>query len=94
MGDLDEHKTGQGNEDDEGENKRRVENQEPGVDIPSEEEISVLDLTNHIIKQDQFEGIHILDGSFEKVEGAPNFRKIQGFPIFGTGQPTENAMVG
>jgi len=53
----------------------------------------VIDLTNHDIKPDMFEGIHVLDDKFEKLDGAPNFRQLRGFPIFGTGQPTEAAMV-
>ena len=52
-----------------------------------------IDLTNYDIKPDMFEGIHVLDEKFEKIEGAPNFRQLKGFPIFGTGQPTESAMV-
>ena len=39
-------------------------------------------------------GIHILDDQFEKIKGAPNYRHLRGFPIFGTGQPTEDAMIG
>lgn len=53
----------------------------------------VIDLTHHDIKPDMFEGIHVLDDKFEKLDGAPNFRQLRGFPIFGTGQPTEAAMV-
>ena len=49
------------------------------------EEIPFLDLSNHWIKPDMFDGIHILDDSFEKIEGAPNFRQIPVFPVFGTG---------
>jgi len=52
-----------------------------------------IDLTHHDIKPDMFEGIHVLDEKFEKIEGAPNFRHLKGFPVFGTGQPTEAAMV-
>ena len=25
----------------------------------------------------------------ERIEGAPNFRQVNGFPVFGVGQPTE-----
>merc|ERR1719288_120343 len=28
-----------------------------------------------------------------KIDGAPNFRQINGFPVYGTGQPTEEGMV-
>ena len=58
-----------------------------------EEEQSILNLTDHIIKQDQFDGIHILDERFKKVEGAPNFRQIEDFLVYGTGQPTKEAMM-
>ena len=57
------------------------------------EEIPFIDLSNHIIKPDMFDGIHVLDDVFEKIAGAPNFRQVSGFPVFGTGQPTEDAMV-
>merc|ERR1719266_2886918 len=34
--------------------------------------------------------MHMLPGeNVEKLEGAPNFRQVAGFPIFGVGQPTE-----
>ena len=62
-------------------------------DVEIEEETPFLDLSNHCIKPDIFDGIHILDDSIEKIEGAPNYRQIPGFPVFGTGQPTEGAMV-
>merc|ERR1712106_340866 len=58
-----------------------------------EEEIPLIDLSSYIVKPDQFEGIHIMDDKFEKVAGAPNFRQLPGFPIFGTGQPTEAGLV-
>jgi len=63
---------------------------------PQEEEVEeepLIDLTNYFVKPDQFDGIHILDAKFEKIDGAPNFRQLPGFPIFGTGQPTEAGMV-
>jgi len=59
----------------------------------NEEETPFIDLSNHCIKSDMFDGIHILDNSFPKIYGAPNFRQILGFPVFGCGQPTEEAMV-
>lgn len=59
-------------------------------DFEKEDEIPFLNLT---IKPDQFDGINILKDSFEKIGGAPNFRQIKGFPIYGTGQPTALAMV-
>merc|ERR1711892_103166 len=59
----------------------------------AEEEIPLIDLSRYFVKPDQFEGIHIMDDKFEKVAGAPNFRQLPGFPIFGTGQPTEAGLV-
>jgi len=37
---------------------------------------------------DAFEGIDKLPEGLERTEGAPNFRRLPGFPLFGTGQPT------
>merc|ERR1712024_71448 len=56
-----------------------------------EEELSppIIDLSNYFIKPDHFDSIHVLEDSLEKIEGAPNFRNIPGFPVYGTGQPTE-----
>ena len=59
-------------------------------DLETDEEVPFMNLT---IKPDQFVDIHILDDSYEKIEGAPNFRQVPGFPLYGTGQPTEAAMV-
>jgi len=59
-----------------------------------EEELNpIVDLSSYFIKPDQFDGIHVLDEALEKVDGAPNFRNIPGFPVYGTGQPTEKGMV-
>ena len=52
-----------------------------------------IDLSDYDIKPDMFDGVHVLEDNFEKIDGAPNFRQLKGFPIFGTGQPTEAAMV-
>jgi len=68
---------------------------ENNEETPNEEEEElnpILDLSNFYIKPDHFEGNHILDDALEKIEGAPNFRNIPGFPVYGTGQPTEKAM--
>ena len=75
------------------EDENKENNEATSGDESFEGDIPILDLTDHAIKQDQFEGIHILDDMFEKIEGAPNFRKIEGFPIYGTGQPTADGMV-
>ena len=71
--------------------KEEVKAAEPDNEV--EEEIPFIDLSDYFIKPDMFDGIHILDESCEKIDGAPNFRQISGFPVFGTGQPTEDAMV-
>eukprot|EP01006_Ploeotia_vitrea_P062648 TRINITY_DN84179_c0_g1_i1.p2 TRINITY_DN84179_c0_g1~~TRINITY_DN84179_c0_g1_i1.p2 ORF type:complete len:658 (-),score=411.56 TRINITY_DN84179_c0_g1_i1:43-2016(-) len=42
-------------------------------------------LSRSVMKRDHFEGIYRID---KKFEGAPNWRKIDGFPVFGSGQPT------
>ena len=68
------------------------EDRENDKRIDDAKEIPFLDLSNNWIKPDMFDGIHILDDSFEKIEGAPNFRQIPGFPVFSTGQPTEIAI--
>lgn len=43
------------------------------------------------VKVDHFEGIHML-GEENSFEGAPNFRQIAGFPIFGCAQPTAEGL--
>jgi len=48
-----------------------------------------MDLTEFPIKSDYFEGMHMLPETAEKIEGAPNFRIVNGFPVFGVGQPSE-----
>ena len=58
-----------------------------------EETEQILDLRSHLIKPDYFDGIEIIHPKHEKIEGAPNFRQLTGFPIFGTGQPTREGMV-
>ena len=39
-------------------------------------------------------GMHLLPEGVDKVEGAPNFRQVNGFPVFGVGQPTEEGFLG
>ena len=65
----------------------------PAVGVVEDLPPPAIDLSDYDIKPDMFDGIHILEDNFEKIEGAPNFRQLKGFPIFGTGQPTEAAMV-
>ena len=49
-----------------------------------------------VLKYDHFENIHRLDAKLPSYEGAPNFRQVPGYLVFGTGQPTktgfENAL--
>ena len=68
-----------------------TETKEGGDAAVVEEELSapVIDLSNYFIKPDHFDSIHVLEDSLEKIEGAPNFRNIPGFPVYGVGQPTE-----
>ena len=44
------------------------------------------------VKVDHFEGIHCLEED-KVLEGAPNFRQVTGFPIFGCAQPTLEGFV-
>jgi len=74
--------------------------EEPPVSEPApegeeaEEEVEQLpppcmDLTGFPLKVDIFENMQMLDEKAEKVEGAANYRQVAGFPVFATGQPTE-----
>merc|ERR1712001_668088 len=69
-----------------GDAEGKVEEVEEPDDTP-------VDLSEFWVKPDQFKGIHLLDEKYEKIEGAPNFRQITGFPVYGTGKPTEEGMV-
>jgi len=44
-----------------------------------------------VLKYDHFENIHRLPPTTLAFEGGPNFRKVPGFMVFGTGQPTLDA---
>jgi len=59
-------------------------------DKPSEanENSEGLNMTDYKLKIDHFDQVHVL-GPDSIVEGAPNFRQVSGFPIFGCAQPTE-----
>eukprot|EP00090_Calanus_glacialis_P007964 TRINITY_DN16343_c0_g1_i1.p1 TRINITY_DN16343_c0_g1~~TRINITY_DN16343_c0_g1_i1.p1 ORF type:complete len:528 (-),score=123.39 TRINITY_DN16343_c0_g1_i1:295-1878(-) len=52
-----------------------------------------MDLTEFPLKNDYFDGMHMLPETVEKIESAPNFRQVSGFPVFGVGQPTEEGFV-
>merc|ERR1719275_204879 len=66
---------------------------EAKVEEVEEPDDTPVDLSEFWVKPDQFKGIHQLDEKYEKIEGAPNWRQITGFPVYGTGQPTEEGMV-
>jgi len=42
-----------------------------------------------VLKYDHFENIHRLPQDQLTIEGAPNFRQVPGYLVFGTGQPTK-----
>lgn len=42
-----------------------------------------------VLKYDHFENIHRLDPNLPAYKGAPNFRQVPGYLVFGTGQPTK-----
>jgi len=52
-----------------------------------------MDLSDFPLKDDYFEGMHLLPETVEKIEGAANFRQVCGFPVFGVGQPTEKGFI-
>eukprot|EP00095_Tigriopus_kingsejongensis_P011137 maker-scaffold534_size144770-snap-gene-0.28 protein:Tk11137 transcript:maker-scaffold534_size144770-snap-gene-0.28-mRNA-1 annotation:"hypothetical protein EUTSA_v10005753mg" len=43
-----------------------------------------------VLKYDHFENIHRLSKELAVFEGAPNFRQVPGYLVFGTGQPTKS----
>merc|ERR1712012_756725 len=67
--------------------------EEAVVEEVEEPDDTPVDLSEFWVKPDQFKGIHLLDEKYEKIDGAPNFRQINGFPVYGTGQPMEEGMV-
>jgi len=70
-----------------------------GEGVEGEEEVTnqlpppCMDLTGFPLKVDMFDSMHMLDEKAEKVEGAPNFRQVVGFPVFGSGQPSEEGFL-
>lgn len=46
-------------------------------------------MKNCVLKFDHFENIHRLPADQLTIEGAPNFRQVPGYLVFGTGQPTK-----
>merc|ERR1712088_707932 len=75
------------------EEAEKKEDAEGKVEEVEEPDDTPVDLSEFWVKPDQFKGIHLLDEKYEKIEGAPNFRQITGFPVYGTGQPSEEGMV-
>jgi len=52
-----------------------------------------MDLSDFPPKIDFFENMVAIDEKAEKIEGANNFRQVSGFPIFGSGQTTEDGFL-
>merc|ERR1712180_225568 len=52
-----------------------------------------MDLTDYIPKVDVFDHVNVMSEKAEKIEGCPNYRQVVGFPIYGTGQPTEDGFL-
>jgi len=46
-------------------------------------------MLNCVLKYDHFENIHRLPQDQLTIDGAPNFRQVPGYLVFGTGQPTK-----
>jgi len=71
----------------------------PAAEVPAEGEPlpeegsglppACMDLTDFLLKIDDFEKIDALDEKAERLENCPNYRQVNGFPIYGTGQPSE-----
>jgi len=65
------------------------------IEAPVEENLlppACMDLSEFHHKTDFFENMNALDEKAEKIDGCPNFRQVSGFPIFGTGQPTDKGL--
>jgi len=52
-----------------------------------------MDVSEFPLKIDFFENMVAIDEKAEKIEGANNFRQVSGFPIFGSGQTTEDGFL-
>jgi len=74
--------------------EEKKEEGENGEEVPEEEEVlppPCMDLSEYLLKIDHFDKMHVLKDE-GKIEGAPNFRQVSGFPVYGTAQPTEAAL--
>ena len=61
----------------------------PPVELPP----PCIDLSDFQTKIDFFDNMVVIDEKSEKIEGANNFRQVNGFPVFGTGQTTEEGFL-
>ena len=61
----------------------------PPVELPP----PCIDLTDFLPKIDFFDNMVVIEEKSEKIEGANNFRQVNGFPVFGTGQNTEEGFL-
>ena len=68
---------------------------EEGAESPASVELppACMDLTDFPPKIDFFDNMQLLDEKAEKIEGAINLRQVNGFPVFGTGQTTEEGFL-
>jgi len=77
-----------------GEEEKKEEGENGEVPPEEEEEVlppPCLDLSDYLLKIDHFDKMHVLKDE-GKIDGAPNFRQVNGFPVYGTAQPTEAAL--
>jgi len=63
-----------------------IEDKEPPL------EPACMDLNDYRPKVDHFENLHAL-GQEKVIIGAPNFRQVKDFPVFGCAQPTEEGFL-
>ena len=68
---------------------------EEGAEAPGPVELppACMDLTDFLPKIDFFDNMLLLEEKAEKIEGANNFRQVAAFPVFGTGQTTEEGFM-
>jgi len=64
----------------------------PEGEEEEKEEKPCMDISELFVKTEHFDQMHML-GPDGKVEGAANFRKVNGFPVYGTAQPTEEGFM-
>merc|ERR1719499_1472017 len=68
------------------------EQDKPAEDVEAPLDPPCMDLSDFKPKVDHFEQIHAL-GEEGSIPGAPNFRQVKDFPVFGCAQPTEDGMM-